>query len=86
MADSNYHSHSYVRLLNDYQTKLTSCASLSSHLLDLHIDVAVDEWERSACFLMRDLLNEISEGLPFPSEHDLILDREVDRGLPPVSS
>lgn len=73
MAGTNYHSHAYIRLLNEYHVKLLSCAALSSHLLDLYADVAVDEWQISACFLMRDQLIEISQSLPFPSEHDLKL-------------
>ena len=67
MAEANHPLRPYFDQLNDYHGKLISCAELSAHLLDHAIDISNDEWHRSGCFLMRDMLTEMAKALPFPS-------------------
>lgn len=68
MAESNYHSHPYIRSLDDYQTKLVSCSQLCAHLLDEQIDSNAPDWQKSAAWLMRDMLIHLAENVPFPKE------------------
>lgn len=56
----------YNRQLNDYHCKLCCCAELSAFLLDCADEKGAENWHKSGAFLMRDMLKEIAEGLPFP--------------------
>jgi len=68
MAGTDYHAHSYVCQLNEYQGRLSMCLDVVAHLLDLSVDALPEDWQRSACVLTRDMLEGLAESLPFPPE------------------
>jgi len=67
MADSDFDLLAHVEQLNTFQGQLLSVAQVSAYLLDLVVDMPVPEWQKSACFLMRDQLLATAEAVPFPS-------------------
>lgn len=77
MAGKDYLSHSYIRRLDDYHSKLVSCARLSAHLMDVSDHKSHEVWHQDACWLMRDMLVELAESLPFPPEDFMKLEAEV---------
>ena len=77
MANLNYHSHPYIRQLNDYQVRLLSCLELSVFLMGCVEEKGAEEWHKAACWLMCDQLKVLGEQLPFPNEGVLVLGSEV---------
>lgn len=67
MAVANHPLRPYFDQLNEYHCKLTSCAQLTAFLIDCAQDKAGEEWHQAGCCLMRDMLSDLAENLPFPS-------------------
>ena len=67
MADKHHPLQGYFRQLNDYHCKLSSCAELTAYLIDCAGENSQEEWHIAGCFLMRDMLRDLSQNLPFPS-------------------
>ena len=66
MAEKNHPLRPYFDQLNAYHCKLSSCAQLTAYLMDHAQDEADEEWHQAGCWLMRDMLTELAENLPFP--------------------
>lgn len=78
MAVLSYHSHPYIDQLNEYHAQLLSMADLVAHLLDRADDDSQEEWHKAGCWLMRDQIVSLAQGLPFPALDALVLDVQVE--------
>lgn len=59
MVDINLVSSSFKQQLDDLHLRYSNSHSLTVHLLDQLIDLDVEDWKKSAAFLMRDELMKI---------------------------
>lgn len=67
MADQHHPLRPYFDQLNEYHCKLASCAQLTAFLIDCAAEKSDEEWHQAGCWLMRDMLSNLAENLPFPA-------------------
>lgn len=65
MANADYHSHPYVRQLNDWHLELSMLRDLLDHILT---SVDGPEWLTSGAHISSDRLAHLVESFPFPPD------------------
>lgn len=70
MADLDYHSHPYVRQLNEWHLELSMLRDLVDHILG---EIEGPDWMTSAAHIAQDRFAHLVESIPFPKDDQVKL-------------
>lgn len=68
MATIDYHSHPYIRQINEYQTELAMLRDAVDHILD---ELEGPKWMTSTAHILQGRFSHLVESFPFPSEDQI---------------
>lgn len=70
MATTDYHSHPYVRQINEYQLELAMLRDAVEHILG---ELDGPEWMTSTAHILQGRFSHLVESFPFPSPEQIAL-------------